>query len=79
MTGRNGASRLDFSEGDIVMKKLIIASVSSLTLLGLAACSDSTDKSTTQSVPQTEPAPATPPADTATPAKPPATEPAPAQ
>ncbi len=55
------------------MKKLVLASVSALALLSVAACSDSTDGTTTQGVPDattTEPAPA--------PATPPATEPAPA-
>ena len=62
------------------MKKLVITSVSALALLGLAACSDSADTTTTQSVPDTnttEPAPA--PMD---PAAPPAADPmtpAPAQ
>ena len=36
------------------MKKLILASVSALALFGVAACSDTTDNTTTQSVPQTE-------------------------
>jgi hypothetical protein len=52
------------------MKKLVLASVSALALFGVAACSDSTDNTTTQSVPETtetapapaDPAPATPPA-----------------
>ena len=52
------------------MKKLVLASVSALALLSVAACSDSTDTTQTQSVPETqttEPAPipaepATPPA-----------------
>lgn len=57
------------------MKKFVLASVSALALLGVAACSEqSTDTGTTQAVPQTEPAPAP-----AEPATPPATEPAPAQ
>lgn len=51
------------------MKKLILASVSGIALLGLAACSD-TDGTTTQAVPpeqdapmvQPEPAPAPEPA-----------------
>ena len=46
------------------MKKLVLASVSALALLSVAACSDSTDTTQTQSVPETqttEPAPATPP------------------
>jgi hypothetical protein len=46
------------------MKKLILASVSALALFGVAACSDSTDNTTTQSTtpPATEQpmAPATP-------------------
>lgn len=45
------------------MKKLILASVSAIALFGVAACSDSTDTTTTQSVPPIE-EPATPPADT---------------
>lgn len=56
------------------MKKLVLASVSALALLGVAACSDSADTTTTQGVPDattTAPAPAEP-------ATPPATEPAPA-
>ena len=43
------------------MKKLVLASVSALGLLAVAACSDSADNTTTQSVPDattTEPAPA---------------------
>ena len=62
------------------MKKLILASVSGIALMGLAACSD-TDETTTQAVPE-EPmtqeqsaAPADPAAD---PAAPPVEEPAPA-
>jgi hypothetical protein len=58
------------------MKKLVLASVSALALLTVAACSDSTDTTQTQSVPETqttEPAPATPPAEPAP------AEPAPAQ
>ncbi len=55
------------------MKKLVLASVSALALLSVAACSDSTDNTTTQSVPDAvEPAPA--PVDPATPAAPPATD-----
>lgn len=57
------------------MKKLVLASVSALALLGVAACSDSTDATQTQSVPETqttEPAPV--PVDPATPATPPATD-----
>ena len=53
------------------MKKLVLASVSALALFGVAACSDATDNTTTQSVPETqmnEPAPM--PADPATPAAP---------
>lgn len=58
------------------MKKLIIASVSGIALMGLAACSD-TDGTTTQAVPEGEPGmqfeqdaiqpvePAEPPADPA--------------
>ena len=59
------------------MKKLVLASVSALALLTVAACSDSADNTTTQSVPETtttEPAPAP-----MEPASPPAAEPAPAQ
>lgn len=53
------------------MKKLFLASVSALALFGVAACSDATDTTTTQSVPDTtvqpapvpaDPSPATPPA-----------------
>ena len=36
------------------MKKLLIATVSAVALMGLAACSDSTDNTTTQSVPQSD-------------------------
>ena len=57
------------------MKKFVLASVSALALLGVAACSDSTDNTTTQGVPDTtttEPAPAPAPAEPATP--PPATD-----
>ena len=36
------------------MKKLILASVAAIGMLGLAACSDATDETTTQSVPTTE-------------------------
>lgn len=57
------------------MKKLVLASVSALALLGVAACSDSSDSTTTQSVPDTqmnEPAPA--PVDPSTPAAPPAVD-----
>ena len=45
------------------MKKLILASVSAIALFGVAACSDNTDSTTTESVkpPVAEqPAPATP-------------------
>ncbi|MEW9804896.1 hypothetical protein ABUE31_02705 [Mesorhizobium sp. ZMM04-5] len=55
------------------MKKLVLASVSAIALLGAAACSDQTDTTTTQGVPETtttEPA-APMPAD---PAAPPATD-----
>lgn len=56
------------------MKKLILASVSAVALFGIAACSDGTDKTTTQSTtpPATEKAsppaaaPATPAPDTST-------------
>ena len=64
------------------MKKLILASVSGIALMGLAACSD-TDGTTTQAVPdgeppaQTEPMDATPPAPD--PAAPAPAAPAPAQ
>ncbi|WP_457938123.1 hypothetical protein [Mesorhizobium sp. 10J20-29] len=37
------------------MKKFLVASVSAVALMGLVACSDSTDNTTTQSVPQAEP------------------------
>jgi len=37
------------------MKKFLVASVSAVALMGLAACSDATDDTTTQSVPQTDP------------------------
>ena len=55
------------------MKKLILASVSGLALMGLAACSD-TDDTTTQAVPETEAPMAAPeqPADTALPPEAPA-------
>lgn len=36
------------------MKKFLIASASAVALLGLAACSDSTDNMTTESLPETE-------------------------
>ena len=55
------------------MKKLILASLSGIALMGLAACSD-TDDTTTQAVP--EQAPATQPDPMAQPE--PAPEPAPA-
>ena len=42
------------------MRKLILASASAIAMLGLAACSDATDDTTTQSVP-----PVDQPADTA--------------
>lgn len=56
------------------MKKIILASAAAVALLGIAACSDNTDKTTTQSVDQPpatteQPAPATPNA-----TKPPATD-----
>ena len=53
------------------MKKFVLASVSALALLSIAACSDSADNTTTQGVPDattTEPAPVDP-------ASPPAAEP----
>jgi hypothetical protein len=55
------------------MKKLVLASVSALALLGVAACSDQADTTTTQGVPDSSTTePATPvPAD---PAAPPATD-----
>lgn len=52
------------------MKKLILASVSGIALMGLAACSD-TDGTTTQAVPDSNP-----PAQTEPMATPPATDPA---
>jgi hypothetical protein len=65
------------------MKKFVLASVSALALLGVAACSDSTDNTTTQGVPDattTDPAPVDPMAPPATdPAAPAPVEPAPAQ
>jgi hypothetical protein len=70
------------------MKKFILAGVSGLALLTVAACSDSTDNTTTQSVePMEETVPATPPATNVTPppadeelpAEPAPTEPAPAE
>jgi len=36
------------------MKKFVLASVTALGVLGLAACSDATDETTTESVPPTE-------------------------
>lgn len=66
------------------MKKLILASVSGIALMGLAACSD-TDGTTTQAVPegerpaQTEPMDATPPATNPAPAPAPASPSTPAQ
>ncbi|MBD0414708.1 hypothetical protein [Oryzicola mucosus] len=59
------------------MRKLILASVSAVALFGIAACSDSTDNTTTQSVnpPATE-TPATPPATDAAPPADPAPAPA---
>ena len=42
------------------MKKFLIASVSAVALMGLAACSNSTDNTTTQSVPQTDEQPVSP-------------------
>jgi ABC-type oligopeptide transport system substrate-binding subunit len=51
------------------MKKLILASASSIAMLGLAACSD-TDTTTTQGLPEEDPAvqaPATDPAATTEP------------
>ncbi len=42
------------------MKKLILASVAAIGMFGLAACSDSSDETTTQSVPSTEQQPAAP-------------------
>lgn len=53
------------------MKKLILASVSGIALMGLAACSD-TDGTTTQAVPDAQPPAQTEPMDAA----PPATDPA---
>ena len=53
------------------MKKIILASVSAIALLGLAACNDNggTDNQTTQSTtPPATTAPTTPPANNATPA-----------
>ena len=66
------------------MRKLILASVSAIALLGIAACSD-TDDTTTESVEPpmdqtapTTPAPADDPAATPAPADEPAEQPAPA-
>ena len=59
-----------------VMKKLVLASVSALALLGVAACSDSADTTTTQGVPQTD---QTQPADPMAPPPAGGTEPAPAE
>jgi len=67
------------------MKKLVLASISAVALLTVAACSDSTDNTTTQSVepPANEemaPAPSNDPMKPADPAmKPAPVEPAPAQ
>ena len=36
------------------MKKLMLASVAAIGMLGLAACSDAADETTTQSVPPTD-------------------------
>lgn len=65
------------------MKKLILASVSGIALMGLAACSD-TDNTTTQAVPGdqppvTEPAPEIAPTEPAAPAPMEPANPAPAQ
>lgn len=63
------------------MKKLILASLSGIALMGLAACSD-TDDTTTQAVPEeqpmTQPDPNAAPAEPATPTEPPVEEEAPA-
>lgn len=56
------------------MKKLILASVTGIALMGLAACSD-TDGTTTQAVPE-QGAPAAPGAAPADPMAPPADAPA---
>lgn len=75
------------------MKKLILATVSAAALFGVAACSDSTDTTTTQSVeppvtstpapsdPAMSPTPTAPsaPAEEMKPAEPAAPAPAPAQ
>jgi len=42
------------------MKKLVLASVAAIGMLGLAACSDATDETTTESVPPTTEQPAEP-------------------
>lgn len=58
------------------MRKLILASVSGVALLGLAACSDSTDGTTTQAIPDQDPMveqpaqPVVPPAEPAQPTEP---------
>jgi predicted outer membrane protein len=46
------------------MKKHVLASVAAIGMLGLAACSDATDETTTQAVPPTEEQPAQPGATT---------------
>ncbi len=51
------------------MKKLILASVSGIALMGLAACSD-TDGTTTQSVPSEQEAPMAQPEPTTPPTAP---------
>ncbi|MEO3385498.1 hypothetical protein [Mesorhizobium sp. CAU 1741] len=51
------------------MKKLILASVSGIALMGLAACSD-TDETTTQSVPSEQEAPMAQPEPSAEPTTP---------
>ena len=61
------------------MKTFIIASASAIALLGLAACSDATDETTTQAVPPTEEPAAPAPADPNAAPVLPKTEPAPAQ
>ena len=59
------------------MKKLILASVSAIALMGLAACSD-TDGTTTQAVPEGEPTMIQPEQDAIQPVEPaPPAEPAP--
>ena len=57
------------------MKKLILASVSGIALMGLAACSD-TDNTTTQALPEDQ-APITEPAPGAAPTDPAPVQPAP--